>query len=221
MKKFCFISDTHWLHNKFEVGSGDFLIHSGDASMITADCVEKFSRWMSGKDFRHLVFVPGNHDEFLESNTEEAVEIMESYGIHVLIDQEIILEGLKFYGSPYTPTFGYWSFMESPSALKLRWRNIPMDTDILITHGPPKYMLDGLGYGMAGCDFLSQKVFQVNPIIHGFGHIHPGYGAKTFHEILFINSAVCPGFDDPRGKVPFIVELDGKKVNDFYPLGFS
>lgn len=51
--------------------------------------------------------------------------------------------GYKVFGSPYTPTFFDWAFnLDIGPHLQAVWNEIPDDTDILITHGPPKDILD-------------------------------------------------------------------------------
>jgi hypothetical protein len=66
-----------------------------------------------------------------------------------------------------------------------KWNQIPDDTDILVTHGPP------VGYGdlcysgvRAGCVELLTTVQQrVKPKYHIFGHIHEG---EFYHDNLLI-----------------------------------
>lgn len=50
-------------------------------------------------------------------------------------------------------------------------------TDILITHGPPKNHLD-LGLG---CPHLLREVWRVKPRLHVFGHIHWGAGTEPVY----------------------------------------
>ena len=42
------------------------------------------------------------------------------------------------------------------------------DVDILVTHSPPR----GFGDGGKGSTSIRKKVFEINPILHVFGHIH-------------------------------------------------
>ncbi len=54
-----------------------------------------------------------------------------------------MIEGLKFYGSPWQPTFHNWAFnLDRGEEIKKVWDKIPNDTDVLITHGPPFGILD-------------------------------------------------------------------------------
>lgn len=56
------------------------------------------------------------------------------------------------------------------------WANrIPQDTDVLITHTPPKYHLDL----NLGCASLLTEIWRVKPRLHIFGHIHSGHGKES------------------------------------------
>jgi hypothetical protein len=84
---------------------------------------------------------------------------------------------LKVYASPWTPALGAWGFQYLPS--QGHNFSIASQTDIVITHGPPKGIMD-ITYSRerAGCPFLFKAVAQTKPAIHCFGHIHEGWGAK-------------------------------------------
>ena len=46
---------------------------------------------------------------------------------------------IKVYGSPWQPEFCHWAFnLNRGPDLANKWSKIPLDTDILITHGPPQ-----------------------------------------------------------------------------------
>ena len=56
---------------------------------------------------------------------------------------------------------------------------IPLDTDIVITHTPPKYHCDESKHGgAAGCQALREKLWRVRPHLAICGHIHEGRGAE-------------------------------------------
>ena len=73
-----------------------------------------------------------------------------------------------------------------------RWALIPEDTDVLITHGPPR------GYGdrcfdgrREGCDDLLARLDVVRPSLHLFGHIHEDRGHWWRDETLIVNATVA------------------------------
>ena len=52
------------------------------------------------------------------------------------------IENIVFYGHATTPTYGDWFYMCARHKINRHWENIPDDTEVLITHGPPKGILD-------------------------------------------------------------------------------
>nr|CAD7195259.1 unnamed protein product [Timema douglasi] len=110
-----------------------------------------------------------------------------------LEDQEIILYGLKIYGTPQ-PEFCKWAFnVPRGEACLSKWDQIPSDTDILVTHTPPVGHGDLCCSGIrAGCvELLTTVQHRVRPKYHVFGHIHEGYGISTDGKIIYINASTC------------------------------
>lgn len=68
--------------------------------------------------------------------------------------------------------------------------NIPPDTDVLVTHQPPYDILDLSDEIHYGDPFLRQRVMQVHPRLHLFGHIHKAAGVEEWNGIVFSNGAV-------------------------------
>lgn len=85
----------------------------------------------------------------------------------------------KVFGSPFSPANGLWAFgYPSEKAPKI-WEQIPLDTDIVITHTPPKFHCDeAKGRGAVGCEALYQKIWRVRPRLVVCGHVHEGRGAE-------------------------------------------
>ena len=72
---------------------------------------------------------------------------------------------------------------------------MPDDVDVVITHGPPKGILDEVidwngKIVQTGCEFLAQRILKVQPKVHVFGHIHEGYGILDMYNIKFINASI-------------------------------
>lgn len=64
----------------------------------------------------------------------------------------------KVYGSPWTPAFYSWGFMYTDKEQDMIVDRIPDDTDILITHGPPRHVLDKNIRGiLCGCPALLRR----------------------------------------------------------------
>ena len=208
MARIVLLSDTHNHHDNISLPSGDILIHSGDATGLGYEHqIRDFIDWMKEQDFEHKIYVPGNHDIGLEENFEEWKHWFADADINLLNEESVVLEGVsahdfneyKFnvFGSPITPNFGKWAFMRARGEqINKHWKLIPENTDILVTHGPPKYILDEIpGFtGMTehvGCEMLAHKVFEIKPKLHVFGHIHEGAGAHSENDIDFVNAALC------------------------------
>lgn len=206
---FVAISDTHGMHRQVTLPAGDVLIHAGDFTGRGRRAeVEDFASWLSQQPHKHKIIVAGNHDEFVETHPAEARQIFEAAGVRLLVNESTEVEGFKIWGSPVTPMFCDWHFMQDrgPDKIGQTWSKIPDDVEILITHGP------AYGHGdlcppyrtaapkVAGCLDLLNRLRQIKrpkgvfPRVHIFGHIHAGYGATESDEFpgtVFINAATC------------------------------
>lgn len=183
------ISDTHSKHRNLSLPDGDLLIHAGDATNLgTTDEVIAFSNWWSSLPYKHKVFVAGNHDFLWQNRPQIAKAFLQN-----LQDSSIQIDGLKIWGSSWTPEFMNWAFMRQRGVeINEQWDLIPDDTDILITHGPPFGVLDELPSGLrVGCRDLKDAVERVRPKLHIFGHIHHCYGQVELGNTKFINAAIC------------------------------
>lgn len=197
--KLTFISDTHNKHEYLTskaynniLGSGDCIIHAGDISNVgKVGEIKDFLDWFSNTDYTHKIFIAGNHDFWFETNHDIAQEY-KNKGVHYLFDSSVVIDGVKFYGSPWQPEFYDWAF-NLPRGEKLaeKWKMIPNDVDILITHGPAYGMLDYTIKGeQVGCQDLYHRIMEIQPKIHVCGHIHWAYGQKNFNNVEFINASV-------------------------------
>lgn len=193
------LSDTHGLHGKVTVPDGDILIFGGDFCThgFSFGEVFHFRNWFKALPHKHKIIISGNHDRLMEMRPELATEFAD-LNIHYLWDSGTTIEGINFWGSPYTPWFNNWAFNEHRDNMSRHWNLIPDGTDILVTHGPPQGIRDGLytinaGEQHLGDPQLLEAVYRVNPDVHIFGHIHAGYGQQ--HEkpvgISFYNVSIC------------------------------
>lgn len=138
-----------------------------------------FGRWLMIQPAQHKIYVFGNHDEATqEYYVREALRRM---GIYCLLDQKIMLAGLRFHGSPWTPTFGNWAWMEDDLELAKQWQKIEdgdRAPDVLVTHGPPRGVLDRNELGQpCGSQTLLDAVERCRHRLHAFGHIHEARGS--------------------------------------------
>lgn len=172
--KITIVSDLHGAYPP-TIG-GDLLIVCGD--LTPKDKLESymgFFMWIAKQKYRKKIVIAGNHDGQIQ---KDPVLMKMMADFEYLEDSGTEFEGLKIWGSPWTPTFYNWHFMKDRGReIREKWDLIPLDTDILVTHGPPYSFLDtNLQGEMCGCMDLLAAVNRVKPRIHCFGHIHEGYG---------------------------------------------
>lgn len=205
MRIWC-ISDTHCDHSKLIIPDNiDMIIHAGDAgshrnlSNNEAE-LRSFLRWYDSLPVEYKIYVPGNHDTSIEENMFDFKDYTD---IIILNHNSIKIENINFFGSPYTPSFGIgWAYNVSRHKISEKWKDIPSNTDILITHGPPKGILDYTAssnntYEQCGCKSLLNKIKEVEPRYHIFGHIHDesnvlNCGTTTINNLKtkFINACI-------------------------------
>lgn len=190
--EFTVISDTHGYHHNLNLSSGDILIHAGDISKRgREDEVKDFLHWFASQDFKHKIFIPGNHDFLFEEEPHKLRDLMPQNVIY-LNDSSVVIDNITIWGSPVIPRFYDWAFNRSPGEeIMKHWSLIPQQTDILITHGPSYGFLDTTVYGNnVGCKDLLKKIQEVKPRFHICGHIHEAYGNTSNDETEFINASV-------------------------------
>jgi Icc-related predicted phosphoesterase len=193
------ISDIHVSDEnrkrQIDLPEGDLLIVAGDLTAIgTLAQLQAFNRYLesqSGKFTYKPLVIAGNHDFVLESNREEAVRSLTA--ATYLQDEFIEIDGIKFYGSPWTPPFYDWAFMKGGPEARERWDLIPEGLDVLITHGPPLNILDFCGTHVGCAELLDVVTNELSspPQFHVFGHIHEGYGDYINKNTQFFNVAIC------------------------------
>ena len=214
------ISDTHGRHAKLVVPPNiDMVIHAGDFAndkRPVSNLVEAndFIEWMRGLDIRYKVVTPGNHD--LAVQPYGLKDFFDTTGIHLLVHRAKTIGGVRLFGSPYTPTYGTgWAYNKSRNRMQAVWNSIPEETDIVITHGPPKGILDltedkeSKRMVQVGCKSLLNRIKEIQPSVHIFGHIHSeskadNHGVLIRDEITYINAS-CVKNRHPEVLYPGIV----------------
>jgi len=212
-----FISDTHNYHSKVNLPPGDILIHCGDATSIgRVSEITSFGQWFKAQPFPHKIFVVGNHEISFERNFGVAKALLNfdrTQGEYLLFDEGCEVEGIKIWGNSWQNSFCGWAFgVDTEEELALRYDNIPMDTDILVTHSPPYGILDQCADGRkVGSKALLAKVSKVQPKVNCFGHIHEAYGYETHAATTYINASICNVYYEPKNK-PIVYDWDLKQV---------
>ena len=181
------LSDTHNRHHELvNLPPADVIIHSGDVSMAgTPKEVMDFIEWFGSLDYKYRIFIAGNHDFCLAGKDPRRIRKFLPENCFYLYASGVELESVKFWGIPYFMsdefiTKKYFAVLDA----------IPSDTDVLITHHPPYEILDFSGNIHSGCLDLLQKILEIKPKYHLFGHIHDAYGIKNSKHTTFINAAI-------------------------------
>ncbi len=183
------VADLHGFFPSNLLG-GDLLIIAGDCtSNDKTHSWNSFFNWIDKQNYKRKIMIAGNHDNFCKSwaISDDSVYdvLLERPTITYLCDSGTEFEGLKIWGSPWTLKFDGMNphcmafTVDTEEELAEKWSLIPDDIDILITHGPMKYILDQNidGYS-CGSTSLRDAIERVMPKIHICGHIHE-QGGKT------------------------------------------
>ena len=208
--KLVIISDTHNKHGEMEIPEGDVLIHAGDSTNWgDMKHLTNFIEWFNGLDFDHKIMISGNHDTMFQNQQSDKLKKIIGNDAIYLEDDSVTIDGVNFYGSPWTPWYGDWAFtVRSIGERERIWKKIPDDTDVLITHGPPFGILDRSGFSMehVGCAALLSRVKKIKPKVHVFGHIHFDYGEEEQDGIRFVNASMV-GEDRLLSNEPIVLDI--------------
>jgi predicted phosphodiesterase len=224
------ISDTHSKHEQLtnHLPGGDLIICSGDiSSMGYFNELISFCKWFNKLPYDYKVFIAGNHDFCFQDSIQISSMIVEEYyNVDYLEDNLLLMypeeysNSIKIYGTPWQPEFMNWAFNlpRNGEELKEKWDLIPINTDILITHGPPFGILDVKGKTEhLGCELLRDRIDIIKPKIHIFGHIHTGYGYMFKNGTHFINASVLnKKYNYVNSPVSFVWNKETNKIPYFY-----
>jgi len=184
------ISDTHGRHRKLKLNGGDMLIHAGDIEAPSFHGLVDFILWFRDQDYKHKIFIAGNHDFFLQDSPDIVKKFSENNDIIYLQDEVVEIEGIQIWGSPWSLPFCDWAFMKPQEELDEIYKEIPEDIDILITHSPPHGTKRGIVKRPEGFDVGVKGLPHVPYTI--CGHIHEGYGSThdVYLETCVFNCSV-------------------------------
>ncbi len=186
------LSDTHGRHDELDVPEGDILLHAGDFSERGRPAeVEDFGRFLARLPHPEKVVIAGNHDFLFERDGVRARQLLGP--VTYLQDSAAAVAGLRVWGSPWQPWHHDWAFnLERGAALAAKWRLIPDEIDILLTHSPPYGILDEVvGGENVGCEELRNALDRRRPPLHVFGHIHEQRGSLIDGDTLLVNACNC------------------------------
>ena len=207
------VADTHLFHEAgYAVPAGDVFVHAGDLCRRgDLDELAVAARWIAGLPHRHKVVVAGNHD-WAFARPDQAAAARRLLGAAAYLEDDgVVIDGVRFWGSPWQPEFHGWAFnLPRGAPLAAVWARIPAGVDVLITHGPPRGIGDHAGWDdarRAGCEALRARVAEVAPRLHLFGHIHQDGGVWRDGATVFANvtSWECT-------RAPTVIDVDGAAI---------
>lgn len=220
------ISDTHGYHEELgALPAGDILVHCGDITNVgELRVLEGFVDFLGRQPHRHKVVIAGNHDWCFsrdapitqakeltdrEARVAQAEELVRREATY-LFDSATTIEGLRFFGSPWQPWFLDWAFnLRRGEELAAKWAEIPDETDVLITHGPPAGIGDLCFDGRrVGCAELLARIREVRPLVHLFGHIHEAAGVWQQGGVTYANAS-C---ELHAGAVVIDIDVEARRV---------
>lgn len=226
------ISDTHGLYDFSQMKErGDVLVIAGDSfrhhvmncrrnpqgdALGQLDELHALDAAVGKLGFAHALIVAGNHDWIFQALDTANFKIQLRY-LRYLEDEECVIDGVKFYGFPWTPEFCGWAFMRErrSKSLKHKVMAIDDDTDVLISHGPPWGLRDRsyVTNGHVGCELLREKIdAMVNLKYVICGHIHGARGSFTANGKTIWNVSCCTEEYHPLNP-PVVLELEtGQKA---------
>ena len=200
------ISDTH-CHKPHSLPTADVLIHAGDlTNQGTVQEIQDQLSWLAKLDYKYKIVISGNHDSYFDPRSRRQVDKdstldwgSKDQGLIYLQHSSTTIHfpdkggrHLRIYGAPQIPACGGPEFAFQYPRGQDAWTDlIPKDTDILVTHSPPRHHLD-LPKGM-GCEWLLKEAWNVKARLHVFGHVHCGHGQEdlTWDESQKIYERLC------------------------------
>jgi calcineurin-like phosphoesterase family protein len=203
------------------VPDGDILVHCGDFSWRgELDITEDICMWARDLPHKTKIFIEGNHEvgHQFGYKREPALKMMRDAGIIYLQDSSVEINGIYFYGSPFTPDFYQWEYM-LPRGKELadKWSLIPERTNIILSHGMPYGLLDSVPRGIGetesvGCKDLLSRINELSKLgnlklVCG-GHLHRDNNEAPiiYNGIKIVNASICNNAYKPIND-PVIIDI--------------
>lgn len=124
-----------------------------------------------------LVFTLGNHDYLSPILIEQLIhEYKLCDRIFLLLDKSVVIDGVKFYGTPWSLPFCNWNYQAHEQYIDEILGEMPSDVDVMLCHQPPFGYNDVVvGEGEhIGSVQMYKKIVEKQPKYVLCGHIHTG-----------------------------------------------
>lgn len=209
-------SDTHFPFDSKEWPDADVFIHAGD--FLTRGDVKEWAGVLpsfSRAEAALKLVVPGNHDRYVEVNPTLAKAEMQMHGCDLILPDNpirVLLNEMTMLGISWVPNLPDWAFNRGEEWIYDWLKSIEVEPDIVVSHSPPKYVLDKLVENgeevYVGSVALRNwwRELKRKPLMWIFGHIHEGYGTQKDDGTMFYNVAHCDG-RYKQSNLPRVIEL--------------
>lgn len=224
----CAISDLHGLLPELE--PCNLVLIAGDISPLSIQqnmplmdgwLFNKFIPWINNLNCQDVILIAGNHDFWFERASETSLLTLQyltncklkylcNQSYNILNDDGSII---KIFGTPWGHIFGNWSFMLGYDILIEKFKEIPENIDILISHDAPygicnvDCILESTFPKHVGGSVLANRVLEVKPKIFICGHIHSGdHNPIIIDETTYVNVSLLSENYEYKYK-PYYFEL--------------
>ena len=226
------ISDIHGYLPIIEE-SADILLIAGDISPLEIQFNKpkmktwietEFAYWIKSLPVDRVFLIAGNHDSYLESISKTNILALQQACVKLTYLKNEVCDYVDSYGqvwtifgTPYCHIFGNWPFMRSEEYMTEKFKQIPDEVDIIISHDPP-FAAGDVDVILEAPQHRAQRMFQhlgneplrarienVNYKLLVCGHIHGG--SHDFNEewksvnVSYLNEYYEPHYD------PFYITL--------------
>ena len=200
--KIAAISDLHGYFPEM-IEPADILLLAGDISPLQIqfnkpkmkNWIEtEFAYWIKSLPVDRVYLIAGNHDSYFESirpsnilsmhQACQKLTYLKNETTHYIDKNGQIW---SIFGTPYCHIFGNWPFMRSEEYMTEKFKQIPDEVDIIISHDPP-FAAGDVDVILEAPQHRAQRIFQhlgneplrarldnyVNCKLLVCGHIHGG-----------------------------------------------
>jgi len=217
------MADPHYagVFDKIKVPDGDVLVVCGDLTYKGGlEELQSVASALSEFPHKHKLVIAGNHDFCLEgrkfrdpivnvNRKFKAEDILVDAGLTYLKDSGATIDGIKFWGAPWTPEYHSWAFNVDRDKIHAKWANIPSGLDVLMVHGPPFGYGDlTIGMERVGDSALLRAIETKKPRVVCYGHIHEDCGERHVGTTRLVNCSIgYPVYREMRQFEPVVLDI--------------
>lgn len=128
-----------------------------------------------------VVFTLGNHDYLDPKEIQREIHDAGLNNVFVLVDEAVCIEGVSFFGTPWTLPFLDWNYNANEEEIEQYLKRAPeTEIDVFLSHGPPYGFGDRIedisinDWSHKGSNSILEFIKERKPKWSLFGHIHSG-----------------------------------------------